>query len=489
MKTRSSLTLILAALLSLELASCLGSIGSSSMANGALDLHIDCGSLGSGAKTIAPDVGSWITQYIVTLSKAGSSDVKARAQATSTLISSLEAGSWTIAVSGLDSGGNVIALGRGSVDIAAGATKSATVVLAAQPPTSGTGGIKVTLRYAELAMVSEVVPVLDGVPSDLQDGVETSSAIHLPGTDCGDGSYQLAYENSSVAAGSRLLRLVFRDDSYSMVSTASLVESILVYPGKTTEVTLVNIPGDIYFEPAPTPPYEGATLLYYGDPPAFGYAPSTLSGLVLHTVSYAIKPARYYPVISWTPSAAIYSKALDVGYEIQYSSDKKEYVPGGSTGSYGSSYADTSWGAGGARRYYRVVARNHFGESTTVCEGSQPPVPPSPNAFKVNTYGDYYQAVWDTVPDSAENVAPTYRLYAYDTINKTYYLIVDGATMSGDYDFTQAQMDMIAPHKNHMYFVVSALYGDEESDISEQMSSSCWTSGYNYGSGSDWYLD
>ncbi len=266
-------------------------------------------------RTIAPggtDVSgimSRIVAYSVTARK-GSSTRTATGNSSRIAFQGLEAGTWKVAVSGLDANGAAIVQGTADPDpiIAAGRSLT-TAVGVSLIRDGGTGGISLSLTFPKSVGVDSAYATLDRVA--------LSSAMSIAPFDATRD--EVVVSLPSVAAGSPLLQ-VFLAKAGAVV--AGITEIVWVYKEVTTTATIDLGAGDIG---APPPM-----------PEAFS-CDSQPDGSILLTWVDASHIADGYVVRRS-------GLAVDLGYDA-------------------TSYKDTGLSPGTAYAY-QVSAKNRFGEST-----------------------------------------------------------------------------------------------------------------------------
>jgi hypothetical protein len=187
---------------------------------GSLVVQID--PMDSGAKLMVPAIDMNIASYVVSGTGPSSATFSTTTTGTSASMPGLAVGAWSIAVDGKNSGGTVIGHGSASVQVAAGATNTASVSVL---PVAGTGTLSLSVSWPSAQVAAAAIQATLTPP--------TGSAITLAFSAPSGGT--ATYSNASLNNGYYTLTLQLMDGS-AMVMGA--VDVVRIVKGQTTSGTI-----------------------------------------------------------------------------------------------------------------------------------------------------------------------------------------------------------------------------------------------------------
>lgn len=283
---------------------------------------------GAASKTIMPDLGGKVKAYKASIhdkaNGSNSASDKLIPLASTVTSIALPAGSYTISIQGLDAEVNGTAIVAGSGDVTLSSGSNAALSVSLSPVlNSGSGTVSIKLSFPQ--------GYADSATASLAGATDTLTVT----SDSSVSGNSMVTLSKTVAAGSYLLSIKLAKGG---ATALTYMDSVWIVPGATTSATKTLTSTD--FSGVPTAPGSFAI--------AYQLSSQTSDG----------KPGM---LISWSDLSN-----NETAFVVRRSTDNATFSQVGADLSAGTtSYRDSGL-TDGVTYYYRVTAKNDFGESAAV---------------------------------------------------------------------------------------------------------------------------
>jgi hypothetical protein len=176
-------------------------------------LVVQIAPMDSAARLMVPGIDMNITSYIVSGTGPSSASFSTTTSGTTATVPGLAIGAWTVAVDGKNAAGTVIGHGSASVQVASGATATASVSVL---PIVGTGTLSLTVSWPSAQVASPSIVATLTPP--------TGSAITMAFSTPTNGS--ATYSNSALMNGYYTLTLQLKDGAAMVMGAVDVVRIV-----------------------------------------------------------------------------------------------------------------------------------------------------------------------------------------------------------------------------------------------------------------------
>ncbi len=228
MKTHMKYRIIWILMATLSFFSCQNSI-IPSLNTGSLSISVGAGS----TRTIMPDDIAIVGYRLSGTGPAGASIPMSASPSGDFTFQELAIGDWTITVDGLDNASSVIATGSTTLTIIGGRTQNAAISLV--PISSGNGTLTVAISWPATTDITNIYGSLES-----QTVGQNPLSMFFTVTDSS------AYYGGSIPAGTYRLKLYFGNQQGSGHLASPRMETIVIYPNKTTNWAIELTDNDLF---------------------------------------------------------------------------------------------------------------------------------------------------------------------------------------------------------------------------------------------------